>query len=91
MASTSNPFSLQLAERIHNTTSKDKLGYICVGGLACESVWHSVVERNFLKTSPIVVRKAIFRAAVFWPGVFIATKTALRWAEWRVQRAENDA
>ncbi|OTA86303.1 hypothetical protein M434DRAFT_399947 [Hypoxylon sp. CO27-5] len=93
MASSSSslkPYSLQLAERIHNTTGKDKLGRICVSGFFLESFWHLVVERKFLKTSPPIVRKALLKAAVFWPGVYVVTGTALKWAEWRVQRAEKD-
>ncbi|KAI0834299.1 hypothetical protein F5Y06DRAFT_175045 [Hypoxylon sp. FL0890] len=89
MASSSNPYSLKLAERIHNTTGKDKLGHICVGGFLLESLWHLVVERNFLKTSPPVVRKSLIRAAVFWPGLFVVTGAALKWAEWKVQKGRQ--
>ncbi|KAI4867010.1 hypothetical protein F4820DRAFT_232387 [Hypoxylon rubiginosum] len=88
--SSSKPYSLQLAERINGTTHKDQLGNICLGGFFLESVWHSVVETRFLKTPPPVARKAMLRAAIFWPGVYVATEAALKWAEWRVKKAEEE-
>ncbi|KAI1374875.1 hypothetical protein F4677DRAFT_159645 [Hypoxylon crocopeplum] len=90
MASSSKPYSLQIAERIHGTTGKDQLGRICFGGFFLESVWHSVVERKIMDTSPMAVRKAMIRASIFWPSLYIATKTALKWAEWRVLKTEGD-
>ncbi|KAI1410991.1 hypothetical protein F5Y13DRAFT_68529 [Hypoxylon sp. FL1857] len=89
MASSPKPYSLQLAERIHNTTGKDRLGRICVLGIILESLWHSVVERKLLKTSAPVVRKALFKAAIFWPGVYVVTGAAVKWAELRVRKAEE--
>ncbi|KAI1460991.1 hypothetical protein F4805DRAFT_351812 [Annulohypoxylon moriforme] len=86
----SQPDSLQLAERINNVTGKDQLVRICVGGLVLESFWHQVVERNFLKTPIPVVRKYLVRAALFWPGMFLVTKTALVWADWRVRKATKE-
>ncbi|KAI6081510.1 hypothetical protein F4821DRAFT_249040, partial [Hypoxylon rubiginosum] len=86
----SKPYSLQLAERINDTTHKDQLGRICLGGFFLESAWHSVVETRFLKTPLPVAKKAMLRAAVFWPGVYVATKAALQWAEWKVRQAEKN-
>ncbi|KAI2463754.1 hypothetical protein F4781DRAFT_106768 [Annulohypoxylon bovei var. microspora] len=90
MASSSQSYSLQLAERIHNTTGQDKLPHICIGGFLLESFWNGVVEKRLLKTSPALVRKSLWRAAVFWPGVYLTTRAALIWAEWRVRKAKEE-
>ncbi|KAI1266363.1 hypothetical protein F5Y18DRAFT_426265 [Xylariaceae sp. FL1019] len=81
------PYTLQIAERINNTTGKDKLPTICLSGFLLETLWHSVIERRTLNTSAPAVRKAMMRAAVFWPGVYIATSAALAWAQWKVDEA----
>lgn len=90
MASSSQSYSLRLAERIHNTTGKDQLTRICVGGFILELAWLGIVERKILKTHPIVVRKSVLRAALFWPGVHFITKSALVWAEWKVQKTKEE-
>ncbi|KAI0390008.1 hypothetical protein F5Y17DRAFT_462186 [Xylariaceae sp. FL0594] len=84
------PYLVQLAERIDNTTGKEHLPTICVGGFALETLWHSVVERKVLKTPPPAVKKAIFRAAVMWPTVFVVTSASISWAAWRVDREGRD-
>ncbi|KAI0882621.1 uncharacterized protein GGS22DRAFT_169904 [Annulohypoxylon maeteangense] len=86
MASSTQPRSLQIANRIHNTTGKENLIYICIGGITLESIWHGIVEKRLLNTPVPVVRRSIVRAALLWPAVFVVTKTALAWAEWRVQK-----
>ncbi|KAI8960640.1 hypothetical protein F5Y11DRAFT_329002 [Daldinia sp. FL1419] len=89
MASSSKPYSLQLAERIHNTTGKDQLGRICSAGFILESSWHLVVEKRFMKTPPGVVKKALLRAGIFWPAVYFITNESLKWAEQKVKKTEE--
>ncbi|KAI0853835.1 hypothetical protein F5Y00DRAFT_223786 [Daldinia vernicosa] len=89
MASSSKPYSLQLAERIHNTTGKDQLGRICSAGFILESSWHLVVERRFMNTPPQVVKKALLRAGFFWTVLYFGTDQALKWAEGKVKKAEE--
>ncbi|KAI0161198.1 hypothetical protein GGR57DRAFT_350678 [Xylariaceae sp. FL1272] len=83
----SKPYALQIAQRIHNTTGKDQLPQICMGGFFLETLWHSVIERRAFNTSAPVIKKALLRAAVLWPGLYIATSAALAWAERRVGEA----
>ncbi|KAI0002639.1 hypothetical protein F4779DRAFT_603354 [Xylariaceae sp. FL0662B] len=85
----SKPYSLEAAEAIHNTTGKESLAPICVGGFLLESLWHSVFERKVLKTPAPLVRKAMLRAAFFWPSVYLVTGATLKWAEWRVRKADT--
>ncbi|GAP83639.1 hypothetical protein SAMD00023353_0500210 [Rosellinia necatrix] len=87
------PYSLQIAERIHNTTGKEHLTRICVGGFALESFWHWNVERRLLNTPAPAVRKAMIRAAVTWPALYVVTSAAVYWAAWKVDgvnRAEKE-
>lgn len=58
-------------------------------GLVLETIWHHVVERRYLKTPHPAVRAAIRNALVRWPTVYVLTAGALRWAEWRVEKAEG--
>lgn len=90
MSSSPKTYSLQVAERINNVTGKNQLGLICTSGLFLESLWHSVVERRFMRTPPPVLRKAMIRAAITWPILYVATAMALRWAERRVRMAEEE-
>ncbi|KAI3327831.1 hypothetical protein HD806DRAFT_336147 [Xylariaceae sp. AK1471] len=83
------PYSLQLAERIHNTTGKEQLTRICIGGFLLESIWHSVIEKRVLKTPTPVVKKAMFRAAATWPILYLVTSAGLSWAAWRVSQYEK--
>ncbi|KAI0181670.1 hypothetical protein GGR52DRAFT_48771 [Hypoxylon sp. FL1284] len=85
----SKSYSLQVAERLNGTTQKDQLGKICLGGLSLELIWHSVVETRFIKTPPAAVRKAMIRAVIVWPGLYIVTGAALKWAEWKVGKVEQ--
>ncbi|KAI1311751.1 hypothetical protein F5Y03DRAFT_391306 [Xylaria venustula] len=79
-------YSLQLAERIHNTTGKEQLPRICAGGFVLECVWHSVIERRVLKTPVPAVRKAMVRAAVTWPVIYAVASAGITWAAWRVNQ-----
>ncbi|KAI1091454.1 hypothetical protein F5B19DRAFT_262160 [Rostrohypoxylon terebratum] len=90
MASSSQSYSLQIAERIYYTTGKDQLTRICVGGFALESAWHVIIEKKFLKTPPAVVRKSVLKAALFWPAIHFLTKSALVWAEWKIQKTTEE-
>ncbi|KAI1637270.1 hypothetical protein F4809DRAFT_605324 [Biscogniauxia mediterranea] len=83
------PYSLQVAERFHYATGKEYLPRICAGGFLLETLWHTTFERKVLKTPGPKVRRAIVQAAVFWPTVYIGTAMTLKWAEWRVNRAER--
>jgi hypothetical protein len=84
------PYTLQLAERIHNTTGKENLTSICVGGFALESLWHSIIERRFFKTPAPAVKKAMVRATAMWPAVFIITSAGISWAAWKVDQERRD-
>ncbi|KAI5925978.1 hypothetical protein F4810DRAFT_617858 [Camillea tinctor] len=85
------PYSLQLAERVHYTTGQDKLPHICAGGFLLETLWHTTVEHKVLKTPGLMVRRAMVRAVIFWPSLYIGTAAVLKWAKWRVDRAEERA
>ncbi|RYP18488.1 hypothetical protein DL767_009828 [Monosporascus sp. MG133] len=80
----------RLAHRIHNTTGKERLPQICVGGFALELAWHTQVERRVFSTPLPAVRRAMVRAAVFWPSLFVLTELALKWAEKRVAKYEEE-
>ncbi|KAI0431357.1 hypothetical protein F5Y09DRAFT_197824 [Xylaria sp. FL1042] len=88
--SSSKPYSLQLAERIHYATGKEDLWRICAGGFLLESVWLSVIERRVLKTSTPNVRKAMIHAAVRWPVIYVVTSTSITWAAWKVNQAQAE-
>ncbi|KAJ3554273.1 hypothetical protein NPX13_g10656 [Xylaria arbuscula] len=84
------PWSLRTAERIHHITGKELLPRICVAGFLLECLWHSVMERRVLNTPAPAVRKALVRAMVTWPAVFVGTSASIYWAAWRVGRAESE-
>lgn len=91
----SKPYSLQLAERIHNTTGQEYLPKICFGGLFLESFWNLVIERRVLGTPKPVVQKYMHHTLTRWPIIYFATRIGLSWAAWRVNQAgiaerEND-
>ncbi|KAI0451529.1 hypothetical protein F5B21DRAFT_380484 [Xylaria acuta] len=86
---TPKPYSLQLAERVHNTTGKEHLTRICVGGFLLESFWYAIIERRILKTPTPAVKKAMFRAAATWPIIYAVTTAGVAWAAWRVNQAER--
>ncbi|RYP62936.1 hypothetical protein DL769_007112 [Monosporascus sp. CRB-8-3] len=80
----------RLAHRIHNTTGKERLPQICIGGFALELAWHTQVERRIFSTPLPAVRRAMLRAAVFWPSLFVVTELALKWAEKGVAMYEGE-
>ncbi|KAI1813784.1 hypothetical protein GGS20DRAFT_586107 [Poronia punctata] len=80
------PYDLQFAERVHNTTGKENLPTICVAGFALEYLWNSTIEQRFFKTPAPMVKKAMVRAAIMWPSVFVVTSAAISWAAWRVDQ-----
>ncbi|KAI1112735.1 hypothetical protein F5Y14DRAFT_247783 [Nemania sp. NC0429] len=84
-----NSYSLEVARRIHNTTGKEHLERICVGGFLLESLWHSGIERRVLKTPAPAVRKAMLRAAVTWPVLYVVTSACISWAARKVDQAEE--
>jgi hypothetical protein len=83
-SSRSSSWPQQLAHRIHGTTQKEKLPQLCAGGFALEMAWQQGVERRIFQTPAPALRLAFKRAVIFWPGVFVATSLAVRWAEWTV-------
>ncbi|KAI1185587.1 hypothetical protein F5B17DRAFT_27757 [Nemania serpens] len=82
-------YSLEVAQRIHNTTGKEHLGRICVGGFLLESLWHSGIERRVLKTPTPAIRKAMLRSAVTWPVIYVVTSACISWAARKVEEAEE--
>lgn len=82
-------YSLELAQRIHNTTGKEYLGRICAGGFLLELLWHSGIERRVLKTPTPAIQKALLRAAVTWPVIYVVTSASLSWAARKVDQAEE--
>ncbi|KAI0865507.1 hypothetical protein F4860DRAFT_510044 [Xylaria cubensis] len=83
------PYSVQLAERIHNTTGKEYLMRICFGGLLLESFWHGVIERRILKTPAPAIGKSMRQALKTWPLIYVVTTAGITWAEWKVNQAER--
>ncbi|CAJ2512060.1 Uu.00g076850.m01.CDS01 [Anthostomella pinea] len=87
----SPPDTLQpksIAARVHQTTGKEYLPRICVGGFFLESFWHLAIKRRVFKTPASTVQGAMLRAAAFWPVLFLTTGATLKWAEWEMGKTE---
>ena len=75
----------KLARRIDDTTGKEYLGSFCAVGLGMELLWQTQVELRMLRTPAPSVRRAVIRAAVLWPSLYVFAGLAFRWAAWKVR------
>ena len=76
----------RLARRIDDTVGKEYLASFCAGGLGLELLWQAQVERRLFGTPAPAVRRAVVRAVIMWPTLFVFAGLSFKWAARRVAR-----